>query len=480
MIILYIGVLAVYVLLFVLARQKGVKIETYLYEMGDKKRVFDRKGIKESIQILNPDSGGRAGKEKEYLRQYYIGKIKLLLQMIFAGNILAILLFVSSSMEGSLVDGRYIYQNTYGEGEKEMNLRVDIMQEDGVESSQDFIFMVEEQQYEEEIIRQLAAELGKRLPDLILGSNTSLEEVRSDLELIQEAEGYPFHIEWQCDDYSYIYSDGHVINEELEAEGSVVSLTAKLQYGDYREEHIIPIHILPPLYSEEELLKQKIYELLMKQEAQNREEEQVELPKQVEGKSLKWNETKEENSGILFLLLCVSAVMIYLLKDKDLQKQVDARNRQLLLDYPRLVSKLTLYLGAGMTIRNAFRKIAFDYRREREAGGQIRYVYEEMLLTCYELESGISEAAAYEHFGKRCRIIQYMKLSNLLVQNLRKGSNGMVYALRQEAESAFEDRKNMARKLGEEAGTKLLLPMMLMLGIVMLLIIIPAYFSFSV
>ena len=77
-------------------------------------------------------------------------------------------------------------------------------------------------------------------------------------------------------------------------------------------------------------------------------------------------------------------------------------------------------------------------------------------------------------------MIQYMKFSNLLVQNLKKGSNGILEALRQEAKKAFEDRINMARKLGEEAGTKLLLPMMLMLGIVMVLIIIPAYFSFSV
>lgn len=133
-----------------------------------------------------------------------------------------------------------------------------------------------------------------------------------------------------------------------------------------------------------------------------------------------------------------------------------------------------------MTVRNVFRKIAGDYQKERQAGGEMHYVYEEMLLTCHELDSGISESAAYEHFGRRCRMIQYMKFSNLLVQNLRKGSNGILEALRQEAKNAFEDRRNTARKLGEEAGTKLLLPMMLMLGIVMVLIIIPAYFSFSV
>ena len=37
----------------------------------------------------------------------------------------------------------------------------------------------------------------------------------------------------------------------------------------------------------------------------------------------------------------------------------------------------------------------------------------------------------------------------------------------------------MARKLGEEAETKLLLPMIMMLTITMLIIIIPAYYSFA-
>ena len=42
----------------------------------------------------------------------------------------------------------------------------------------------------------------------------------------------------------------------------------------------------------------------------------------------------------------------------------------------------------------------------------------------------------------------------------------MAALLEQEAEEAFEERKNSAKKLGEEAGTKLLFPMLLMLGIV--------------
>lgn len=480
MLILYITVFAVYLLLFGLAHRKGKSMWAYLYEMGSRRRLFGRRGIKEKLQILEPGSESKGGKEKEQLCQYYTGKIKLLLQMVFVGNMLALLLCVSSEMESALVDGKYIYRNTYGEGSSEMNLSAEITAADGSESSQDFTLVVEEQKYESVVVKQLATELKNNLPDMILGSNESLEEVRSDLLLIQEAEGYPFQIEWECDDYSHIYSDGHVTNEELGEEGIVVSLTAMLLYEDYREECVIPVHIFPPTYSEAELFRKKVQELLVEQETLSRSKEQLELPESIDGKSLKWDEKKEESSGAIFLLLCAGAVAVYLLKDRELQQQVEERNRQLLLDYPRLVSRMTLYLGAGMTIRNVFRKIAFDYRREREAGGQIRYVYEEMLLTCYELDSGISEAAAYEHFAKRCRLIQYMKLANLLIQNLRKGSNSILNALRHEANTAFEDRKNMARKLGEEAGTKLLLPMMLMLGIVMVLIIIPAYFSFSV
>ena len=50
--------------------------------------------------------------------------------------------------------------------------------------------------------------------------------------------------------------------------------------------------------------------------------------------------------------------------------------------------------------------------------------------------------------------------------------------LEREAESAFEERKRNARVQGEEAATKLLIPMALMLLIVLVLLIVPACMSF--
>ena len=95
------------------------------------------------------------------------------------------------------------------------------------------------------------------------------------------------------------------------------------------------------------------------------------------------------------------------------------------------------------------------------------------------MRSGIAEAQAYENFGRRCQIPEYIKTGTLLAQNLRKGSDGLADLLEAEALRGMEERQNLARKLGEQAGTKLLFPMMLMLGVVMVILMAPAFLSFS-
>ena len=65
-------------------------------------------------------------------------------------------------------------------------------------------------------------------------------------------------------------------------------------------------------------------------------------------------------------------------------------------------------------------------------------------------------------------------------QNLRKGTRGMTQVLKAESIQAFEERKARAKRLGEEAGTKLLLPMFLMLAIVLVIVIVPAFLSVQI
>ena len=128
-----------------------------------------------------------------------------------------------------------------------------------------------------------------------------------------------------------------------------------------------------------------------------------------------------------------------------------------------------------MTIRGAFQKLAGDYTAGRKAGRKPSPVYEEVLHVCRELYSGVSEGAAYEHFGKRTGLQEYVRLCTLLTQNLKRGNSMLLGRLKEEADRAAEERLRQSRKLGEEAGTKLIAPMAMMLAVIMAMIMIPAF-----
>ncbi len=132
-----------------------------------------------------------------------------------------------------------------------------------------------------------------------------------------------------------------------------------------------------------------------------------------------------------------------------------------------------------MTAKRAWKQIVRDYEKQKAFYG-MHHVYEEMILAWNEMESGITEANSYLNFGRRCDTQEYVRFSALLSQNLRKGTKGLTEILRTESIQAFEERKADARRMGEEAGTRLLLPMFLMLAIVLVIIMVPALMTIQI
>ena len=144
-----------------------------------------------------------------------------------------------------------------------------------------------------------------------------------------------------------------------------------------------------------------------------------------------------------------------------------------------IVSRLSLYMGAGISTRKSWERLVDQYEKKVEDTKKRRPAYEEMKRTLYEMQSGVSEALAYEQFGSRCQIQVYLKLGTLLSQNLRKGTRNLAELLQEESREAFENRKALAKRMGEECESKLLLPMMLMLLTILILIMYPAAVSFQ-
>ena len=89
------------------------------------------------------------------------------------------------------------------------------------------------------------------------------------------------------------------------------------------------------------------------------------------------------------------------------------------------------------------------------------------------------EGKAFEEFGRRCGLQSYMKLGGLLEQNRKMVQRISGICCAQKMTDAFEQRKHQARRLGEEAGTKLLLPLFILLSVVMVMIAVPALMEFK-
>ena len=182
---------------------------------------------------------------------------------------------------------------------------------------------------------------------------------------------------------------------------------------------------------------------------------------------------------MLMLMTVCTAAAIFLFQDRDLHRQVLGRREKMKGNYPVVLNKLTLYLGAGMTIRGAFQKIALDYHKRRNGENELP-LYEEMLYACNQLQAGISESRAYEMWAARTGLQDCARLSAMLVQNLKKGNAALLSRLKEEGDKALQEELNLRRKKGEEAGTRLLVPMIMMMAIVMVLVMVPAFQSFGV
>lgn len=230
------------------------------------------------------------------------------------------------------------------------------------------------------------------------------------------------------------------------------------------------------ILTEEESRRQKLLETVTKYNEEKNDADYYYLPSRWNGKHLEWSSPKNNSGSLFSALFLVAALALLVVKARESQAALARRYEELLMDYPGLIMKFTLLIQAGMTARKAFQKIALDYKRKKSA--KPRIAYEEVVTACYEMDSGVSEMEAYRRFGERCGQVKYKTFATLLIQNLQKGSRHLADLLEKESMEAWDDRKRKARVLGEAATTKLLVPMVLMLMVVMAIIMIPACLSF--
>ena len=420
----------------------------------------NREKISNDLMILFPGSG-----HSMRVMDHEVTKLTNLLLFLFLAALMASCASAAASLEDEEYAGGMLFRDGYRGSTRSIIL--------SEEHYGDFAVEVAPQEYTPEETERMAEEVFALLPALITrGAGT--DAVSSDLYLPSRipasAGDYPFLILWDSSSYAVIETDGSV--HPPESGSKKVVLTAVLHYAGLKFAQDLEVTVIPPAVDEADALKGQIRGAIEEAELETRKLSGFALPSSVAGVALAWDRKKKSVSLILFLIVAAAGAAAYVGADRDIYRKIEKRQRQMAADYPQILSKLVLYTGAGMSMRNAFMKLGQEYTA---AGTGKRYAYEEILLVCRELESGVSESRAYAHFGRRCRMKQYSKLASILSQKLKKGGDTLMRSLEEAMQAAYEERRNIARQLGEEAGTKLLLPMVIMLAVTMIMIIVPVY-----
>lgn len=311
-----------------------------------------------------------------------------------------------------------------------------------------------------------------KLQEEVLGENASLQEIYYDLVFTDVESEYGFTVLWDVSS-DLIAFDGTVKNEDLE-EPVDTYLDVTLSDGDREAGYTLPIRIMPKPLSDIDLKVKRFLKEIDRRDRISSQEEDLKLPNVFEGNKIGYRADEETDYSFLWIGGIIIAVLLYLRDRQNLKNEEEKKLHQMQLDYPEIVSKLMVFIGAGMSIRAAWEAIARDYEK---SGVQKRYAYEEICRMCSRLRTGESEGKVYRDFGRTCRSKQYMKLASLLDQNRKSGVANLKAILALEMVEAWEERKNLARRMGEKAGTKLLLPLLMMLGVVMAIIMVPAFLS---
>ena len=394
--------------------------------------------------------------------------LKRMLLILFAANLLGAFMTWRDAESDTAAKG-YLVRNEYGSNGAEAELTVTL---DG--EKQDVELPLAARRMDRIELRKVLADRAGKLEKMILG-DMDAGHVDRDLTLPEKAGNPAVKISWDTSNAALMDWEG-VLGPEVPPEGAEVKLTATLSIEEEEVVKEIKLKVYPRPMNDVEKLQQEVRDAV--QETNDETEETVHLPENVGGKKAVWSQ-RQGNTGMILLLFgfLIAALYAYS-KVRAGEKEAEKRDEEMLIDYPNIVSKLVLLLTAGMSLRKAFARIRTDYRDTLRHGAPKRAGYEEIVRMSLEMEHGVSELVAYENMGKRCRVNVYRTFSTLLVQNLTKGGDEMAAILSREAQEAYEDRKKRARILGEEAGTKLLLPVLLMLAIVMAILMIPAFFAF--
>ena len=386
------------------------------------------------------------------------------------GIILTGVVFYSDSREKLLKEDNRIIRKELGEGDYSVRINGNL---DGENIEYDL--HIDERIPDEFELGSMAKEADRLLDHIIPGNNPSLDAVTEDLVFPVKINGYPFTLRWTSSDEDRITHTGKVIRDPEDDLMYEVLIETVFVYRDFRQSFIRTVRSVPPVYEDSKLRLLKLDKSIDEVLDESKNSSVIVLPSTVDGQTVTYSEKNGNNGTLMLILTFVLTAAIGLAVSFDEQRNRKKRLMRLESLYPGFVEKMKLYMISGMTAKNSLFAIKEDLKR---SGKKNELLLPEIEKACNRYVNGVSEDKILTDLGNACGEA-YRKFCFLLVVNLKQGNDKLMALMDEEVSKAFAMRKEKAKSRGEEASVKLLFPMLIMLLIVLVLIMIPAYMKFS-
>lgn len=384
--------------------------------------------------------------------------------------LILLLAFYVDITGGNIQEDGSIKRNEFGGEDKSVHLVIDA---EGIVENYSYELEVEPTRISEEEAEQYIAKAMEEI-------DADFKEIKADVEIQDTYVSGFVEADWYFSPSGYLSSEGRVVQENIPEEGILINARVTLLCGDYEAVYSFPFRIEKEILSEQERFFNQVDEWIEKQMKQEGTTSII-LPDEINGINIIWSEKKDYLAVKIMLLEIVAIVLISISKKRKLEKENQERKRSIELQYPDVVNQLSILLEAGMTTRQAWQRMAKQYTEKRQRNlVEENLVYEAITHMSHRLAEGENEKIAYEKFLGEIDVMCYHRLFRTLIGNLEKGTSSICNYLEEESRRAYEQRIFLAKKIGEEASTKMLFPLMIMMILVMAMVVAPAIISFSI
>lgn len=387
--------------------------------------------------------------------------------LLISGIILTIVLGIRAFGESRLEEGAVLPKKEPGEGAYEQEL-IAYVEEQKIPLT----VTVEEVCLSEEDALEMLERAKKELDRLVLGENESFTKISTALCFVDQIPDTPVEVTWVEKASDFFGSDGKLREELTIAEPLECMISAILTCQEISIDYEVRLTILPREMS----LKTSLEKQIQENGENEKEAKGLSLPTVWKGSEISWRKPMDLTFFYVMLLTAAATAFLRVGAKRDAHEEKKKRQEAYEREYAQIVSKFTMLLSAGISVRNAWERIVLLYLKKSAEESPIM---EEMNWAYRELQKGRSELEIYELFGTRVGVVSYKKLMALFISDKKRGSIRLLDAMNQEMLEAWEDQKRSAKQQGEKLGTKLLIPMMGMLLVVFLMILVPAFLSFQ-